>query len=300
MMRISDEVRDAIAGNRAVVALESTLIAHGLPHPTNLEVAREAEAAVRAQGAVPATIAILHGVPTVGLSAAELQMLATAPGVLKASRRDLGVAMATGATAATTVSGTLCLAKRVGIRVFATGGIGGAHRPPAHPWDISADIADIARSAMLTVCAGAKSLLDLPRTLELLEAAGVPVLGYRTNTFPEFYTRGGSLPVTARVETPLDAAKIATHQATFGTGTLLCLPLPEEQAIPSGQFRAALTIAEADAARDAIGGAQLTPYLLARLAVLTNGATLVANKLLILKNCALAAEVAAAIAARGE
>jgi pseudouridylate synthase len=296
MIHVSPEVQDALRRGAGVVALESTLIAHGLPYPLNLEVARESEAAVRASGAIPATVAIIDGVPTVGITAVQLEELATTPGVLKVSRRDLGVAIARKQLAATTVSGTLAIAAEVGIKVFATGGIGGAHRPPANAWDISADISEIARSRMLTVCAGAKNLLDLPRTLELLETAGVPVLGYRTDTFPEFYTRGGSLPVSARVDTVEDVASLFLAQRAFNSGTLLCQPLPHDDAIDEVVFKMALRIAESRATDDGVTGAKLTPYLLARLAELTSGRTLVANRKLIVNNARLAGDIAARIA----
>ena len=295
MIFVSPEVRQALDTGRPVVALESTLIAHGLPYPVNLEVARESEAAVRASGAVPATVAIIDGVPTVGITSAQLEALATGKNILKVSRRDLGVAIARKQLAATTVSGTLAIAAEVGIKVFATGGTGGAHRPPANAWDISADISEIARSKMLTVCAGAKNLLDLPRTLELLESAGVPVLGYRTDTFPEFYTRGGTLPVSARVDHRSEVASIYLAQMFFGTGTLLCQPLAAEDAIDPEEFRAALQVAEALAQAQGVTGARLTPFLLAQLAELTEGRTQIANRKLIVNNARLAGEVAAVL-----
>ena len=309
---LSPEVSAARRDGRPVVALESTLIAHGLPWPTNLEVAREAEAAVRAGGATPATVAVWHGVPTVGLTDTQLEELAKATGVLKASRRDLGVAVGLKKLAATTVSATMALAHAAGVRVFATGGLGGAHRPPAPPWDISADLTELGRTPVLVVCAGAKSLLDLPRTLEILETLGVPVLGYRTDTFPQFYTRvadslreSGSeslserathpLPVSARVDTPAEAAAaFAAHVTLGGGGVVLANPLPDAEAIPADEFEAALRIAVADAERASVSGAKLTPFLLARLAEITHGKTLKANRTLVLNNARLAAAVAVA------
>ena len=216
-LTVSDEVRAAVADGRPVVALESTLIAHGLPWPVNLETARESEAAVRAGGAVPATIAVLHGVPTVGLSDAQLEDLARAPNVRKASRRDLGAAVALKQHAATTVSATMALAHAAGIRVFATGGIGGAHRGE-EPFDISADLTELARTPVLVVCAGAKSILHLPRTLEILETLGIPVVGYRTDAFPAFYVRG-HVPVpsvSSRVESAPDAAALFARARAHG------------------------------------------------------------------------------------
>src|SRR5205085_1295192 len=194
------EVAAALREGRPVVALESTLIAHGLPWPLNLETAREAEAAVRAEGAVPATIAVWQGRPTVGLDAGRLEELARRRDVLKASRRDLAAAVAQGRTAATTVSATMFLAHRAGVRVFATGGIGGAHRGDA--WDVSADLTELGRTPVAVVCAGAKSILDLPRTLEILETEAVPVVGYGTDQFPAFYVHSSGEPVSARVESP--------------------------------------------------------------------------------------------------
>lgn len=293
---LSADVSAAVAAGRPVVALESTIIAHGLPRPVNREVARECEQAVRDEGAVPATVAVWHGVPTVGLSKEQLDELASVDGVLKASRRDLGVAVGLKKLAATTVSGTMALAHAAGVRVFATGGLGGAHRPPAPPWDISADLTELARTPVLVVCAGAKSLLDLPRTLEILETFGVPVLGYRTDVFPQFYTAGSSLPVSARVDTPAEAAAaFAAHVALGGGGAVLANPLPDADAVPAVEFAAALAVAEADAERAGVSGAKLTPFLLARLAELTGGKTLRANRTLVVNNARLAAQVALAL-----
>lgn len=292
-VKVSPEVSEALAAGKPVVALESTLICHGLPRPLNLEVAREAEAAVREAGAVPATVAVWHGVPTVGLSDDQLTELAHADEVLKASRRDLGAAVGQKRLAATTVSGTMALAHAVGVRVFATGGIGGAHRPPANPWDISADLTELARTPVLVVCTGAKSILDLPRTLEVLETLGVPVLGYRTDTFPEFLCAGGTLPVSARVESAAEAAAaFAAHVDLGGGGAVLANPLPEADAVPAIEFAAALRTAESGAQRAGVSGAKLTPFLLARLSELTDGRTLRANRTLVVNNARLAAEVA--------
>ncbi len=276
-----------------MVALESTIVCHGLPQPINLEVARECEAAVRDGGAVPATVAILNGVPTVGLSDSQLKWLAESDGVLKASRRDLGAAVGLKRTAATTVSATMALAYRAGVRVFATGGIGGAHRPPADPWDISADLTELSRTPMLVVSAGAKSILDLPRTLEVLETLGVPVIGYRTDVFPAFYERGGALPVSVRVESPAEAAAIfAAHVSLDGGGAVLANPLPDADAIPAAELADAMRMAEGEAAQAGVSGAKLTPFLLARLAELTGGRTLRANRTLVVNNAKLAAAVA--------
>jgi pseudouridine-5'-phosphate glycosidase len=297
-LTVSAEVAAAVAEGRPVVALESTLISHGLPWPANADTARRAEAAVREGGAVPATVAVLDGRPTVGLTDAEVEQLARAAGVLKASRRDLGLAVGLGRTAGTTVSATMALAHAAGVRVFATGGIGGAHnRPgPSHPLDLSADLVELARTPVLVVCAGAKSLLDLPQTVELLETLGVPVLGYRTDEFPAFYTHGGGGPVSGRVESAAEAAAVfAAHVRLGGGGAILAQPVDPTLAVPADLFAAALTQAEAEARTAGVSGARLTPYLLGRLAQLTGGRTLAANKALIVANARLAAEVAGAL-----
>jgi pseudouridine-5'-phosphate glycosidase len=291
----SAEVADAIAAGRPVVALESTLIAHGLPWPANLETALEAEAAVRAGGAVPATVAVWNGTPTVGLSGEQLAHLARASGVLKASRRDLGAAVGLGRLAATTVSATMALAHAAGVRVFATGGIGGAHRDD-EPFDISADLAELARTPVLVVCAGAKSILHLPRTLEILETVGVPVLGYRTDEFPAFYVVSGGGPVSCRVESVEDAAAVfGAHVRLGGGGAVLAQPCPAEVAVPAAEFDGWLATAEREAKAAGASGAKLTPFLLARLAELSGGRTLAANRALVVANARIAAEVAVAL-----
>jgi pseudouridine-5'-phosphate glycosidase len=318
----SAEVVAALADGRPVVALESTLIAHGLPWPTNLETAREAEAVVRAAGAVPATIAIWHGVPTVGLSDAQLAELAQAKGVLKASRRDIGAAVGLKRLAATTVSATMALAHAAGVRVFATGGIGGAHRSEfgtrnsergmennadsefriPHSElrvsdDISADLTELSRTPVLVVCAGAKSILDLPRTLEILETLGVPVLGYRTDEFPAFYVSVAKLPVSCRVEAATEAAAVfAAHVQMGGSGAVLARSCPDEAAIPAAEFHEWLRKAEEDAQEARVSGPRITPFLLKRLAELSGGRTLIANRALIVANARLAAEVAVELA----
>ena len=291
-LAISGEVATALAASRPVVALESTLIAHGLPWPTNLQTARDAESAIRAASAVPATIAVRHGTPTIGLSDEQLAELAQAKDVRKASRRDLGAAIALKHLAATTVSATMALAHAAGIRVFATGGIGGAHRG-GELFDISADLAELARTPVLVVCAGAKSILDLPRTLEILETLGVPVLGYRTDEFPAFYVAESRLRVSCRVESAAEAAAVfAAHVRMGGGGAVLAQPCPAEVAIPASVFDTWLAMAEQDARATGVSGACLTPFLLARLAELSGGRTLAANRALIVANARLAAEVA--------
>jgi pseudouridine-5'-phosphate glycosidase len=292
---VRPDVAVALGAGRPVVALESTLIAHGLPRPLNLETARAAEAAVRDEGAVPATIAVWNGRPTIGLNDRELEELAQRTGVLKASRRDLGVAVARRAVAATTVAGTIYLAHLAGIRVMATGGIGGAHRGAGQEWDISADLPELARTPVLVVCAGAKSILDIPRTLEILETYGVPVLGFGTDEFPAFYLRTSGEPVT-RVDTPEDAAAIVrAHWNLGGAGIVLAQPVVAEVALDVAEFDRAWAEAESRATAAGVRGKELTPFLLARLAELTKGKTLRANQALVLANARLAAWVARAL-----
>lgn len=294
-LTVSDEVRAALQAGRAVVALESTLISHGLPWPTNLETAYATEQAVRDAGAVPATVAVWNGIPTVGLTAGQIEELARATDVLKASRRDLATAVAQRRRAATTVAATMYLAHRAGIRVFATGGIGGVHRDTGQPFDISADLVELSRTPVLVVCAGAKSILDLPRTLEVLETLGVPVIGYQTDRFPAFYVRDSGLPVSARVDSPADAAHVlATHERMGGGGIVLAQPLAEKLALPVDEVEAAVRQAEREAASTGIRGGALTPFLLSRLAVLTGGRSLTANQALIVANARLAGQVAVA------
>jgi pseudouridine-5'-phosphate glycosidase len=295
------EVAEALRSGRPVVALESTLIAHGLPWPLNLETARDAEQVIRAEGAVPATIGVIAGQPTIGLTDAQLQVLAEAKDVLKASSRDLAVAMVKGRTAATTVAGTMLLAHRVGIRVFATGGIGGAHRGTSGSWDISADLIELARTPVAVVCAGAKSILDIPRTLEILETHGVPVVGYGTDDFPAFYLPSSGEPVSCRVDSVLEAGRlIQTHWSIGGTGVVIAQPFVADVALDPMEFNQALDRAEGLAAGAGVRGKALTPFLLARLAELTGGKTLEANRSLVVANARLAAQIAAVIGGTGE
>ena len=284
MTAVAAEVAAALSAGRPVVALESTLVAHGLPWPDNLATARDAEAAVRAAGAVPATVAVWHGTPAVGLAAGQLEALARAESVFKAGRRDLGAAVALKRLAATTVSATMALAHAAGVRVFATGGLGGVHRGDA--WDVSADLPELARTPVLVVCAGAKSLLDLPRTLEVLEALGVPVLGYRTDRFPAFYVReaGPPLPVSARVETPAEAAAAFAAHVRLG-GAARCsssLAAPRRPFRPTSSRRGCAGRGRGPA--QGVAGPRLTPFVLKRLAELSGGRTLAANRELIVAN----------------
>jgi len=295
-LRFGSEVAAALLENRPVVALESTLITHGYAPPENLRVAREMEAAVRVGGAVPATIAVLRGQITVGLDEAQLQELAATGGAArKTSRRDLPVVAARGETGATTVAGTLVVANLAGLSVLATGGIGGVHR--GHPFDVSADLLELARTPVLVVCAGAKSLLDLPLTLEVLETHGVPVIGYGTDELPAFYSRSSGLQLEARADTPAEAAAIARAHAALGFdgGILVTVPVPEAEELPRAEAEAAIEAAQREADAAGISGAAVTPFLLARIAQLTEGRSVRANTALLLNNARVAAEIANAL-----
>jgi pseudouridine-5'-phosphate glycosidase len=293
-IRLSPEVRDALAAGRPVVALESTVLAHGLPRPRNLEVGRLLEAEVRSAGAVPATIAVLGGVPTVGLSAEELEHIAEAEGVLKLSTRDLPLAVARGAYGATTVAATAWLAHRAGIHVFATGGIGGVHR--GAPLDVSADLLELSRTPIVVVSAGAKSVLDLPATREALESMGVLVLGWRTEEMPAFYSAGSGLPVDARVETADEVAGIWSAKQRLGApgAVLLCAPPPAEHALDAAMVERAIRGALDEAARGGVRGRDVTPFLLRAVAEATGGDSLAANVALLRNNARIAGLVAAA------
>ena len=298
-VQIADEVRAALAEGRPVVALESTLISHGLPQPQNLQVARQLEAVVRAGGAVPATVGIIGGRPIVGLSASELETLATAPAgtVRKCSRRDIAVAVARGEHGATTVAGTLVLMGLAGLRVLATGGIGGVHRGAELTFDISGDLIELARSRAIVVCAGAKALLDLPRTLEVLETAGVPILGWQADELPAFYASASGLPVTARVESAEDAARIALVGWTLGTGAgvLIGVPPPAGQTLESARIESALADALSDVERRGLRGPAVTPFLLSAIAEATGGESIAANLALLENNARVGAEIAVAL-----
>lgn len=297
-LRIAEPVRAALAVGQPVVALESTVIAHGLPYPTNVEVALAMEAAIRTEGATPATIALLDGAIVIGLDATEITRLATTPNVRKASRRDLAVALAQRATAATTVAGTLACAALAGLRVFATGGIGGAHRGAAQSFDISADLVELTRAPIITVCAGAKAILDLPLTLEYLETQGVPVIGLATDELPAFYSRESGLPVPHQAADAVEVAAIARAQweSGLGGGLLVVCPIPAAHALPATLTAGAITQALDEAQAQGVGGPALTPFLLARVAELTGGASLAANRALLLNNATIAAQIARALA----
>lgn len=300
-LAVAEEVAEALAGGRPVVALESTLIAHGLPAPRNQEVSLAMEAAIRAAGAVPATVAVLDGTIRVGLSPDEIGRLASArPGdVRKASRRDLAVAVAEGGMAATTVSATMIAAHMAGIAVFATGGIGGVHR--GAPFDVSADLTELGRTPVAVVCAGPKAILDVPATREVLETQGVPVIGFRTDEMPAFYSRRSGHSVDFRVDTAEAAAGILRAQREIGlqSGVLVCVPVPEADAVPEGEIEAAIAIATEEVNRQGVAGARVTPLVLARVAELTGEASLRANVSLLVNNAGVAGELAVALAGAG-
>ena len=295
----SDQVAQAVAGERPLVALESALITHGLAYPVNLETAREMEAAIRSEGATPATIAILQGRITVGLDDAQLEHLAQSKSV-KCSVRDLGVAAAQGNDGGTTVAATMWIAYRAGIAVFATGGIGGVHR--GHPFDVSADLPELGRTPVTVVCAGAKALLDLPLTLEYLETHGVPVIGYQTDELPAFYSRscrgdldGRPLRVDARADSPQEVAVIIRARRALGLpgGELVAVPIPQADELPYDVAERAIAQATQEAEAQGIHGARVTPFVLARVAELTAGQSARANRALLLNNARVAAQVAA-------
>ena len=295
-LSLSPEIQDALEHKLPLVALESTIISHGMPFPQNLEMARDVEALVRESGAVPATIAVMDGVIKVGLSAAQLERLSSEPGVLKVSRRDLGYALSKKLTGATTVAATLLGAHRAGISIFATGGLGGVHRGVERTLDISADLPELARTPVAVVCAGAKSILDLPRTLEYLETAGVPVLGFQTGDFPAFYTRVSGLKVAYRLETPEEVAALLQEHWRMGleSGVVLANPVPLEQAMPEAEIARAIERALEQADAQGIAGKDITPFLLGFIVQATGGRSLETNIALVKNNAQVAARVAVA------
>lgn len=281
------------------VALESTVIAHGLPAPHNLETARACETEVRAAGALPATIGILAGRPVIGLSEVEVAELASRQDVAKVNLANLAHVIAAEKWGATTVAGTLHLAQAEGIRVFATGGIGGVHRGAGDSFDISADLQALARYPVVTVCAGAKAILDLPKTLEVLETLGVPVVGYQTSELPAFYSRTSGLPLDLRADSAAEIARLAaTHwQLGFTTGVLVVNPVPQADEVPAAEIKDAIEEALLTAAAQGVSGKAVTPFLLARIAARTEGRALRANISLLRNNARLAGEIACALAA---
>lgn len=298
-LSIHPEVLEALERRRPVVALESTVITHGMPRPRNLDTARAVEAEVRAGGAVPATIAVLDGRIRVGLDADDLERLADmGPRAAKLSRCDLAAALATGAPGSTTVAATMIAARLAGIAVFATGGIGGVHRGAETTFDVSADLEELARTSVCVVCAGAKAILDLPKTLEVLETRGVPVIGYGTDRFPAFYTRDSGLRVPLRVDDPVTVARLLHTQRRLGLdgGLLVANPVPASDEMDPSVIETAIADALREARTQGVTGKAVTPFLLARVEALTAGRSLATNVALIRDNARVAAAIAAAFA----
>ncbi|WP_224703951.1 pseudouridine-5'-phosphate glycosidase [Devosia aquimaris] len=299
-LSISAEVKQALASGQAVVALESTIITHGMPYPQNLAMAREVEGEIRARGAVPATIAIMDGRFCVGVSGEDLERLALEGATAaKASRRDIAALLVKGAMAGTTVATTMQIAALAGISVFATGGIGGVHRGAEETFDISADLEELGRTPVAVVCAGAKSILDIAKTLEVLETNGVPVLGYGTDEFPAFWTRQSGFPVDHRFDDVADIARLIAIQAELGMGgVLVANPIPEADALDAASIEARIAEAIADAERAGVTRKALTPFLLKRIFELTGGKSLESNIALVKNNARVGADIAVALAAR--
>ena len=296
---ISPEVKAALEAGKPVVALESTIISHGMPYPKNVETALLVEQTLRDNGAVPATIAVIGGRLKAGLSKEEIEYLGkTGRGVAKASRRDLPALVARGADGATTVTTTMIIAHMAGIQVFATGGIGGVHRGAETTMDISADLEELAQTPVMVVCAGAKSILDLGLTLEYLETKGVPVIGYGTEELPAFYTRKSGFGVDYRVDSPEELAAMFAAQRDLGYkgGMLVTNPIPEEYAMPKDVIDAAIEQALRECKERGVHGKETTPFLLARVVELTGGDSLESNIQLVLNNARVAARTAAALA----
>ncbi|MEM7723046.1 MAG: pseudouridine-5'-phosphate glycosidase [Pseudomonadota bacterium] len=299
LIRLSPEVAEAKRRGAPIVALESTIITHGMPYPQNVETAREVEAEVRNAGAVPATIAVMEGAIRVGLSDTDLEALAQARDVAKLSRADLAVCLAQGGIGATTVAATMICAARAGIGVFATGGIGGVHKGAEDSFDISADLRELSQTPVTVVAAGAKAILDLPKTLEVLETLGVPVIAYGQDAFPAFWSRDSGLPAPLRMDSPDDIARAQTLRTSLGLpgGQLVANPIPGDAEIPADTLAPLIAQAQAEADAQGITGKSVTPFLLQRLFELTDGATLTANVALVLNNARLAARIAHALAA---
>ncbi|MBT7292327.1 MAG: pseudouridine-5'-phosphate glycosidase [Rhodospirillaceae bacterium] len=300
-LQIHPPVQAALAANRAVVAFETSLISHGLPWPKNFETGQKMEAAAQAQGATPATIAVHQGKIRIGCDAPLLEHFARAEGVLKVGRKDLSAAIAEGRDGGTTVSATIHCAAAAGINIFATGGIGGVHRGGEKSFDISADLSALGRTAITTVCSGAKSILDLAKTLEVLESQNVLVIGFGTDSFPAFYARESGLKLEHRVDTPEQAAEIlrAQHALAMESAVLIVNPIDEEFAIDWHDLKIWTEQAEVEAATEGVSGKALTPFLLSRIGALSQGRTLAANQALAVGNAELAAQIAVALAATG-
>lgn len=287
-------VKEALEQDRPIVALESTIIAHGMPYPENLEIAQELENIIRRYGVVPATIAVIEGKIKIGLAKEELELLATSKKVLKASRRDLSMIMAKRLTASTTVAATIVAAHLAGIEVFVTGGIGGVHRGAEKTFDISADLQELARTPVVVVCAGAKAILDLSLTLEYLETMGVPIIGFKTDEFPAFYSRGSGLKVDYTVNDEVEAAKVIKTKWDLGLtgGIVIANPIPEKFALPKDYMDRVIEEALDKAEKAGIKGKELTPFLLDKINELSEGKSLKANIALLKNNAHLGAKIA--------
>jgi len=293
--QISTDIQRALNSNQPIVALESTVITHGLPHPQNLQLARDMEATIRHEGATPATIALLDGKIRIGLTDEELAQLSQASSTLKVSHRDFATAIVKKASGGTTVAGTMFAANQVGIKVFATGGIGGVHKESS--FDISTDLKALSDTPMIVVCAGAKAILDLPATLEYLETMGVPVVGYQTDSFPEFYSRDGNLKVSVRLDSPQEIVDFANAHWSLGmrSAVLVTNPVPETEAIPKSEMEPVIAKASAEAMQNQIHGQALTPFLLKRISELTAEKSMHANLALLLNNAKVAAQISKAM-----
>ncbi len=296
-LNIHPEVAQALQAGQAVVALESTIIAHGMPYPQNVQTALEVEAVIRAHGAVPATIAVLKGKICIGLAREQIEVLGSTPDVMKLSRRDLPYAVATGKPGATTVAATMICAALAGIQVFVTGGIGGVHRGAQASFDISADLTELARTPVAVVCAGAKSILDLPLTLEVLETQGVPVITVGQENFAAFFTRDSGLKADFRIDEPQLQARFIRTQWALGLkgGVLISNPVPLESEIPAAQINTIIEAALREAQAQGIAGKSVTPYLLKRINELTQGASLKTNIALVKNNARVGAMLAVAL-----
>jgi len=291
----SSEVKKALSENAPIVALESTIISHGMPYPQNIEVARKVEATVRNNGATPATIAILEGSIHVGLQDEELEVFAQSKDVMKCSRRDLPFVISKKMNGATTVAATMIIAEMAGIKIFATGGIGGVHRNAENTWDVSADLIELAQTNVAVVSAGAKAILDLPKTLEYLETFGVPVIGFNTQEFPAFYTRSSGLKLSLQLNSAEEIASFlqAKWKMNLKGGAIIANPIPKEFELNSSEIEAAIQQAVLEANAKGITGKETTPFLLKRLNEATKGESQKANKALVLNNAKVAAEIAA-------
>lgn len=296
---LAPQVKGALATGGPVVALESTIVTHGMPFPRNVEMARSVEEIVRRNGATPATIAVMDGRLKIGLSGEELERLAAARGVMKLSRADLAYAIAMRRFGATTVAATMMAAELAGIEVFATGGIGGVHRGAETSFDISADLTELGRTSVITVCAGAKAILDLPKTLEVLETEGVPVLAFGTSEFPAFWSRGSGLTAPLRADDPAEIAAVWRTRKALGQkgGMLIANPVAKEHEIPFAEMAQHISHAITEAQAEGVGGKAVTPWLLARILDLTEERSLATNIALVENNAMLAARIAVALAA---